>query len=105
MHMLNRDQIKARLDAGEIFRPGTWEEGSIGGASYDLHIAKDFLIVGGKAYQVGADVRDIVIDSGETALVSTKERFCMPWNLVGNMSPKFTLVTQGILIHTGSIVD
>lgn len=103
--MLNRDQILARLDAGEIFRPGTWEKGAINWASYDLHIASDFLIAGGKAYPVGADVRNIVIKSGETALVSTKERLCMPWDLVGNMSPKFTLVMEGLLIHTGSIVD
>ena len=103
--MLNRDQIKARLSKGEIFVPGTWQESAIGGASYDLHIAKDFLISGGKTHPVGRTIKDIAIASGETALVSTQERFCMPWNLVGNMSPKFTLVTDGLLIHTGSIVD
>ena len=103
--MLNRDEILARLDAGQIFRPGTWDERSVGGASYDLHIAKDHLIVAGVPYPVGSEVRDIVIASGETALVSTKESFRMPWGLVGNMSPKFSLVTEGLLIHTGSIVD
>lgn len=103
--MLNRDQIRARLAKGEIFVPGTWQESAIGGASYDLHIAKDFLIAGGKIHPVGRDIKNIAIASGETALVSTQERFCMPWSLVGNMSPKFTLVIEGLLIHTGSIVD
>lgn len=105
--MLNRDQIHDHLKAGRIFRRDTWDEGALSGASYDLRIADDRIVTAKKIYNTGAGERAsrIVLNKGETAMVSTAEKFCVPWGIVGNMSQKFSLAKEGLLVHTGSIVD
>ena len=46
--ILSGESILERLKDGEIFRQGTWDEGSIKEASYALRLANDGLLVEGK---------------------------------------------------------
>lgn len=104
--MLDRIELYRRLRAGDIFVDETWDEDCLSTASYDLRIAPDHLILPSNHRRpVGSDVGEFIIKPGETALVSTMERFSLAWNLVGNMSPKWSQAKRGLHVHTGSIVN
>lgn len=111
MSALGAGAIRQRLTQGEIFRSGSWSEDNVRGAAYDLRVAEDFLIVpdsvGGHVHYSRGDKcsRPVILDPGAVALVSTVERLCMPWDLVGNISIKFNYSRQGILVLGGMIVD
>lgn len=104
--MLVNTELEARLEAGDIFVEDTWAKECISKASYDLRIADDHLILpNNERRSVGNEVKEFIIKPGDTCLVSTMERFSLAWNLVGNMSPKWSQAKRGLHVHTGSIVD
>jgi hypothetical protein len=47
----------------------------------------------------------IILNPGETAVVSSEERFCLDFNIAGNIGVKFSLASQGLLILTGMALD
>jgi deoxycytidine triphosphate deaminase len=102
--VLATSEIRRR--AGEIFSSG-WEEASLQAASYDLRIAPVLLILpDGERYNEDRPRREsFVLKPGDVALVSTVERIKVPWDLIGNISIKFSYARRGILILTGLIVD
>jgi deoxycytidine triphosphate deaminase len=111
--LLGRDDIEMRLNGGYIFRPGTWEQGNIRGASYDIRMAEDLMIVpdppnfsAGRRYPRNKRRQNpVVLNPGDVAFVSSRERLCFPWDIAGNLGPKFGLSSKGILILTGFSVD
>lgn len=117
MGILGRDEIGARLESGDfdrqIFRPGSWDRGSVRGAAYDLRVAPDYLILpsGERFWPQAPDPVDRAwfaafdLEPGDVAFVSSAERLSMPWDLVGNVSPKFRLALDGLWVMGGMMVD
>jgi deoxycytidine triphosphate deaminase len=110
--VLGSEEIRRRLDAGEIFRPDSWTPDNIRAAAYDLRIASDLLIVPdpelprGRRYDRGDyRTRPAVLKPGDVAFVSTKERLSMPWDLAANVGIKFGFARSGVLVLTGLLVD
>lgn len=111
--LLNREAIKAELEAGRIFKPGSWDEHSLRAAGYDVRLASDLMYVpdpmserGARYYARGTHRRaEIVLQPGDTAFVSTVERLCLPWTISASVGPKFGLTAKGILMLTGFLID
>jgi deoxycytidine triphosphate deaminase len=103
--------IIAAFQAGELIVDGFREE-SLHGASYDLTIARDGLILPdgqevppGRAGTVRERRRPVVLESGDTALFSTKELFRMPDDVAGNISVKNRLAAEGLSLLSGLFID
>lgn len=117
MSVLARDEIGRRLRTDDvelqIFRPGSWNPKSARGAAYDLRVASDYLILpDGTRYWPGAASEEyrhrtasFELKPGQVAFVSSAEKLCMPWDLTGNIAPKFRLALDGILVMGGMLVD
>ena len=105
--ILSGESILERLKDGEIFRQGTWDEGSIKEASYALRLANDGLLVEGKFYEPGVIYTGayIGIEPGEIAILSTVERLNMPNNLVGKIGVRFDPSIRGLTGLMGIQVD
>ena len=98
MSVLGGAEILARLESEQIFRLGTWLPDCVQEASYELRVAGDFLLVGGKAYLEDKPFSDpyICIQPGEIALLSTIEQCNFPPDLVGRLGIKFRFTLQGL---------
>lgn len=108
--LLAGDEIKARLERGEIFRAGSWDREQIQAAAYDVRVARDLLFVSGpsgsRRYGVGEfRVDSVILAPGDTALFSTREKCCFPWDLGVFVSVKWGLARQGLLVFTGGFVN
>jgi deoxycytidine triphosphate deaminase len=115
--LLARDQIFERLQSEDpemqIFRPGSWKPSSVRGAAYDLRVAADYLILpNGKRFWPNspqpvdrAYFAAFELKPGEVAFVSSVERLWMPWDLTGNIAPKFRLALDGLLVMGGMLID
>jgi deoxycytidine triphosphate deaminase len=109
MSLLSGDQIRRRIFDGEeeeILRRSHASPNNVRVAGYDLRIAKDDLSVDGTKYLVGDDYGDeLKLAPGRAAFVSTYERFCMPWDIAGNIGVRFHFAKRGLLVFTGLLVD
>lgn len=104
--VLCAEEIRALCDGDELISDVAHE--NFVGAKYDLRMADDGLVLpSGTVVKPGETPyqEDIVLDSGGTIFVSTRERLSLPPDLVGNMSIKGELAQKGILSLTGLIVD
>jgi deoxycytidine triphosphate deaminase len=96
-----------------VFVPGSWEPTNVRGAGYDIRLSATGMIV--PAGERGELTRSfgpenpkqlpVILEPGETAVVSSEERFCMDFNIAGNIGPKFRLAAQGLLVLTGLALD
>jgi deoxycytidine triphosphate deaminase len=78
------------------------------GAAYDLRMAEDGMVLpGGRVVRPGQPPQkaSVLLEPGQTVLVSTLECLNIPNDLVGNMSIKGELASRGVLSLTGLIVD
>lgn len=116
MAVLGRSEIRRRLEGelgdAEIFQAGTWSEDSLRGASYNLRIAGDYLILpDGTRYWDGSPdghkkcSKPFWLRPGDVAFVSSVEELCMPLGLSGNIAPRFRRALEGILVMGGMLVD
>ena len=105
--ILSGANIQARAERGEIFVPKTWDCSFIKEASYALRVASDGLVVDGEHYQPGRHIRGpyIEIKPGQIAILSTKERLCMPNDLVGKIGIRLQYALQGLTGLMGIQVD
>ena len=105
--ILGTDQIRHRLRDGEIFRKGTWSDGSIKEASYALRVAKDGMIIDGNVFHPDHQYPEphIEIKPGRIAILSTEERLCMPHDLVGKLGVRLDFASRGITGLMGIQVD
>ena len=105
--ILSGTAIRNRLENGEIFVPGTWDEGCIKEASYTLRVAKDGMHINGEAYSPGKAFPHgtIRIEPGDIGILSTVERFKMPKDLVGHQGIRFDYAVQGLTGLMGIQVD
>lgn len=109
--ILARSAILELLQAGHIFSPGTWVEGQLQNAAYEVRIASDLMFIPGPdgehvKYNVGEHHPDaIILKEGEVALVSTSERFRLPGDISAYIGTKWSLARRGLLVLTGSFVN
>lgn len=105
--ILGKEAILERLNAGKIFKEGTWVEESLMEASYVLRVAPDGLLLGGERYRPNEGFMEgrFEIKPGEIAILSTIERLNMPGDLVGKLGIRFDYATQGLTGLMGIQVD
>ncbi len=127
--ILGHDEIRNRLDKGEIFRKDTWDPDCIKEASYALRITPDGLLLDGKFYdpfsknkqnwfqmlvrKVGwtsiqnlTESRSYIqIDPGKIAILSTMEELNMPADLVGKIGIRLDYALLGLTGLMGIQVD
>jgi dCTP deaminase len=111
--VLSGDEIE-RLSNRDHLRTGRepliddLEPTNLKGAAYDLRMAAD-----GMALPNGLVIRPkegplrspVILEPGQTAFISTRERLDLPTSITGNISIKGALALQGVLLLTGLIVD
>jgi deoxycytidine triphosphate deaminase len=118
--VLGDGEIIKRVNKGEIFAkegPHCWERANLRAARYDLRIAEDRLVVpvdaavdesGFQRYPRGTKLpesRSIELHPGSVALISTEERFCMPWDVCGIIALRFEHARRGLVALAGLFVD
>ena len=105
--ILGSEEIRRRLNNGEIFRERTWVAESIKEASYALRVADDGMMLEGKRYRPEKDrVKGAIeIEPGKIAILSTLERLNMPGDLVGKIGIRFDYASQGLTGLMGIQVD
>ena len=105
--ILGTTEILRRLNRGEIFRKGSWQEASVKEASYALRVANDAMVVDGKVYKPGKVYPQSIIEikPGRIAILSTEEYLCMPKNLVGKLGVRLDFASRGLTGLMGIQVD
>lgn len=105
--VLDRNTILSQLEAGNIFKSGTWDKNSVKEASYALRMAHVFCMVDGKWYEANErkESEPIIVTPGKIAILSTIERFDMPGNLVGKLGMRLKFAAQGLTGLWGIQVD
>ena len=105
--ILSGANIQSRAERGEIFVHKTWDCAFIKEASYALRVASDGLVVDGEHYPPGCHIRGpyIEIRPGQIAILSTKEKLCMPNDLVGKIGIRLQYALQGLTGLMGIQVD
>jgi deoxycytidine triphosphate deaminase len=103
--MLSDILIEERFD--EIFDPGTADRSKVRAAKYYLTLGHEFLILpDNRRYGENTPCRrGFVLEPGQTALVSTKERISIPVDLSAIFGPVFDLSDSGILFFGGMLID
>jgi len=95
-----------------IFRPGSWEPAQVRSAGYDLRLAGDVLVIPPQAADESyrcvdrgdPEIGEFTLAPGDTALVSTVERFCLDLDITGHVSAKFRWAARGLLVLSGTAV-
>lgn len=115
MPLLSKPSAGAVLSEGEIKRlcGKGWlidhpDDGCFKGAAYVLRVAHDGMCLpDGTVIEPGKPGRysPIVMEPGQSVLVSSLEKVKMPADITGNMSIKGKLADQGVLALTGLIID
>jgi deoxycytidine triphosphate deaminase len=110
--LTGQELIRALSEGSEIFRDGSWSPRQIRGAGYDLRLAADMMVIPkapeSSEYRT-VDRGDTIVEQftlapGDTALVSTVEKFSMePW-IAAQVSAKFGLAARGLLLLSGTAI-
>jgi deoxycytidine triphosphate deaminase len=106
--VLGSSEISGLLEQGWLLRADTFDETCLRESGYDLRVADDFFLApSGSLFDYGDRQRDGVLslEPGEMAMVSTRERLCLPPNITAHIGIKFSYLTRGLLVLTGSFVD
>ena len=104
--ILGTEEIRDRMS--EIFVDDSGCVESIKEASYALRVAGDGMIIGDKIIEPGDEKNarsEIEIEPGRVAVLSTKERLCMPGNLVGRLGVRIKFASRGLAGLMGIQVD
>jgi deoxycytidine triphosphate deaminase len=106
--VLSDGAIRAEIEAGRLIVGDTFDPHSLRPASYDLTAAPKGLI-GPDGVSVAPHVerteRRVVLDPGDAAMFSTKELFCMPGTIAGNITIKNSFATEGLMLLSGGLID
>jgi deoxycytidine triphosphate deaminase len=105
--VLSDTELKARLSS--IFTADTAEHGRVEGAKYPLRIDEASVLAPGGSRLDRARCQDtspeLVLRPGDSAFVSSYEKFSMPGDLAGYISPRYRTVRDGLLVLHGSLLD
>ncbi len=109
--MLSGEGLKGALEGGLIFAKGSWATTQIVGAGYELRLSGDLLVIpaapgapGFKTIRQGdPPLGEFILEPGDSALISTRERFCMDFGITGTLGPKFRWSAKGLLVLQGMV--
>lgn len=86
-----------------------WTPANLREASYDVRVAPDGLVLpDGDVIQAGTAEKlngPLVLRPGDSAWLSTFERFCLPAFVSGSVTLKSELASQGMLLLSGTLID
>jgi deoxycytidine triphosphate deaminase len=110
--LLAGSTLREALDH-RVFVPGTWDPANVRGAGYDIRLSATGMIVptgrDDDATQYFGPKKPrqlpLILEPGQTAVVSSEERFCLDFDIAGNIGLKFSLAAQGLLVLTGMALD
>lgn len=104
--LLSRDEIDRLCRGGKLI-PHGFDEHSLKPAAYDLRAAPDALITPDhRRFKEGEPYGGVLIlEPGQTAFVTTLERFALPATIAGNIFIKGDLARRGVILLTGLVVD
>ncbi|MEQ8327792.1 MAG: hypothetical protein RIE84_14315 [Parvibaculum sp.] len=110
--ILSKEAMLAHLRDKKIFVEGSWDEDCVRSSAYDIRMADDLILVPDLPHSKSRyfprgtrRVREVILEPGDVAFISSAERFCIPWNISGAVGPKFSLAAKGVLTLTGLIID
>jgi deoxycytidine triphosphate deaminase len=106
--VLSDAAIRSEVGKGRLIIEG-FDKSQLEPASYNVTVARDGLITPG-GEEVRPDSGDvhlqkIALDSGDTALFSTIERFQMPASVAGNITIKNRFANKGLMLLSGLLID
>ncbi|MEO5878302.1 MAG: hypothetical protein ABIS86_11365 [Streptosporangiaceae bacterium] len=104
--------LSALATTDRVFREGSWAPGQLRGTGYDLRLADDLLVIptepGSPGYKaVTRDtppVTEFALAPGDSALISTVERFSLDFDVAATIGPKFRWAARGLLVLQGTSV-
>ncbi len=101
VEICRRAQLKELLVKCEIVRD------ALRPAAYEALVASDGLIADREVPPNcdGSRPRSIVLEPGDTALLSTEEEFRLPLNIAGNITIKNRVATRGLMLLSGMLID
>jgi deoxycytidine triphosphate deaminase len=100
--------LHALEEPDRIFRQGSWNSTKIRGAGYSVRLACDLLVVptapGDSRYRaIGPNdaLKEFSLAPGDSALISTLEKFSFDFNISSTIADKFSMAAKGLLILHG----
>lgn len=108
--LLSGDEIVDVLSHSErIFRDGSWSKDKVKGAGYSVRLAGDLLVIpdgpGNTKYTAvpaGGREPSFTLAPGDSALISTIEKFSLDFDITASIGDKFAVAARGLLILHGS---
>ncbi|MFY7567200.1 dCTP deaminase domain-containing protein [Streptomyces sp. WI04-05B] len=110
--LLSQQELLSELQSSErIFRSTSWKPEQLLGAGYSVRLGDDLLVIpdnpGDAKYTAikGANVMpEFTLAPGDTALISTIEKFSFDFDITATIGDRFGLAAKGLLILHGSTV-
>jgi deoxycytidine triphosphate deaminase len=107
--VLSDAAIRSEVREGRLIVGEGFDESQLEPASYNVTVANDGLITpGGEEVRPDSGkvyMKKIVLDSGDTAVFSTRERFRMPASVAGNITIKNRFAKKGVMLLSGLLID
>lgn len=105
------DLLRALEKPDHIFREHTWDESAIRGAGYSVRLACDLLVIPEKPGEATyrpirskGEKKDFRLNPGDSALISTIEKFSFDFDVSATIVDKFSMAALGLLILHGGTV-
>jgi deoxycytidine triphosphate deaminase len=105
------DLIQALEKPDHIFREHTWDKAGIRGAGYSVRLACDLLVIPEKPGEAKyrpirskGEINGFRLNPGDSALISTVEKFSFDFDISATIVDKFSLAALGLLILHGGTV-
>lgn len=112
--VLSADRIELFVAAGKLITDETFCKDALRPAAYDVEVARNGLITpDGREVppatraesHAGRAGEELTLESGDTAVFSTSEHFCMPDSVAGNVSIKNRYAARGLMLLSGMLID
>jgi deoxycytidine triphosphate deaminase len=109
--LLSGGELNTALNSGRVFVDGSWDRKRVKGAGYELTLADDWVACpkpggaeGMRVAKPGGDpISDFVLKPGETAIVASKEKFCLDFDISCLIGPKFRWAAEGLQLLHGAV--
>lgn len=102
--MLTDDEIRAALHATELEIDPLMDDG-LKSASYDFHVGKQAFVSGGEEIIDAQNKGLVILDPGEFAVVTTRERVRCGPQIAGQLGLSSEYARQGLVLLSGPQVD
>jgi deoxycytidine triphosphate deaminase len=107
--LLSGAALRDALDAGKVFRPGSFVQANIRASGYDLRLAGSPLVRPGRpgsadyvAYEAEPS-GNFILAPGDSALIATTEVFALDFGISSMIGQKFGWAAQGIIMLQGAV--